>query len=445
MKIQIQALWLIFVLLLSSCSVNSYLSEREKEFGTSGKNKWLFHRLSDRDKGTSLAFPGYVIGIEKAKRKNIGAPSRKDIRKNNGLQSFGFNERNNWDSISNIKRWVLNDVKSMFLSSIFEFSSDQKPVDRITVSSIYDAYDPSFLADSKNAYQNGFDELEKFRILLMESITQKKVTHVFLFCMGWNSDQQEAIRNFNSLFLKIMDNANLSKEEFNPIFIGITWPSLWNEGFTNAFSFFNKTNDADEIGITWANLILNKAILSEKNKAKFKTVVLGHSFGAKLTSRATMSSSMLKEPSKPVDLLINLQSAYSINRYSKIKGIEPTADYVNWNKYVHHIALICSENDGAVKNGFYAPFAGGIRSYNRVLSHPEQYPNIDLVAYKKGVATTFKYAEQLLLIDASEIIRQEAYKKGGGAHSDIYNKEVSKMLWELIHSSTYGQLPDNAK
>jgi predicted alpha/beta hydrolase family esterase len=429
---------IIILTLLTSCSSSYFLKERETEFGTKGQKKWIFHRLSDRDKGTTLAFPGYIIGIEKAHRKRIGAPSRQSIHKQNGLEKFDFNQDNTWESMPKRKRKVLDDKKAMFISSIHKFHHQDNSINRIDVATIYDSYDSTYLNKSTDAFNQSFDELNDFQTELKKNISKNKITHVFLFSMGWNSDQQEAIRNFNSMFLKIIDNANKSEKEFRPLFIGITWPSKWNDGLSNVFSFFNKTNDADEVGMTWANYLLNKIILPEKNINRFKTIVVGHSFGAKLTSRATMSASMLKEEDTPIDLLINLQSAYSINRYSSTKGIEPTSDYVNWKKYANNIALICSENDKAVKAGFYAPFAGGIKSYNKVEKDKKgNYKGIDRIKYSVNPLTEFKPENQLLLIDASEVIKREAYKKGGGAHSDIYNEDVAELIWNLISSKTY--------
>ena len=438
MKKIIISILTIILTVLSSCSSSYFLKERETEFGTKGQKKWIFHRLSDRDKGTTLAFPGYILGIEKAHRSRIGAPSRQSIHKQNGLEKFDFNQDNTWESMPKRKRKVLDDKKAMFVSSIHKFYHRNTSINRIDVATIYDSYDATYLKRSTDAFKQGFDELNDFKTELARNVSKNKITHVFLFSMGWNSDQQEAIINFNSMFLKIINIANKSKKKFRPLFIGITWPSKWNDGFSNIFSFFNKTNDADEIGMTWANYLLNKVILPQKNINSFKTIVVGHSFGAKLTSRATMSASMLKEETTPIDLLINLQSAYSLNRYSSTKGIEPTSDYVNWKKYANNIALICSKNDKAVKAGFYAPFAGGIKSYNKVDKDMKgDYKGIELIKYSVTPSTDFNSENQLLLIDASEIIKREAYKKGGGAHSDIYNKDVAKLIWNLISSKTY--------
>jgi len=434
---------LIFIILatISSCaSKKKYLSQRENEFGTSGKHKWSFHRLSDRDKGTSLAFPGYIISIEKAYRKKIGAPSKKDL-KNNYLQSIGFNESSSWDSLPRQKRNILSDGKPTFISSIISFSLDNKTIPVIKSESFYDAYDNSYLKDHSDAYNQGLKYLEKFGDKILKDIERNKITHVFIFSMGWNADQQEAIRNFNSLYGKIIANSNNSNKEFRPLFIGFTWDSKWP---IPGVSIFNKTNDADEIGMIWANILLNKKLLNKDIKSpSFKTILIGHSLGAKLTSRMTMSASMLANNSRPVDLLINLESAYSINRYSlKQNGYEQAPDYMHWfdSLYVKNIALTCSKYDKANNIGKWAPYAGRYKTYTKVnksyIEGDSSYVNIETFEYKKTSNIHFNKGK-ILFIDASSVIKMNAYHKGGFAHSDIYNDEVSEMLWKLIEAATF--------
>lgn len=430
------AIWSLFAIFMISCSSPKYLEEKEKLYKTNGKNYWTFHRLSDRDKGLSLAFPGYIIGIEKAKRKLIGAPSMPYLKNGNALKNFGFDEETYlWDPLPYQKREILDDQKPTFISHIKEFKFENEVVPTIRVNSIYDIYSDENVIPT-SVYQNGNSELEKFGETIRLRIKNENITHIFFYVMGWNSGQQEAIRNFNSLFLRIIDQAK-SEEEFKPLFVGLTWPSHWNSKWYNLFSFFNKTNDADELGMMWANLFLNREILNEKYNIKAKTVVLGHSFGAKITSRAVMSASMLENKTQPVDLLINLQSAYSINRFS-YKGIEKAEDYLNWDNYANHIALVWSQHDKAVTKGFYAPFAGGKKAYKRV-SNPRTekfYPDFEIRKYTDQNPVIFTKPKQLYLIDGSDIIKYNAHYKSGKAHSDIYNDHVGNMVWNLIKSST---------
>lgn len=434
-KNKFQVLFSIIFVLFSNCASNKYLDSRENELGTTGNNSWSFHRLSDVDQGTTLAFPGYIIAIEKTKRKLIGAPGKYSNRNNQGLKMFDFKpEVYKWKDLPWEKKFVLNDQRPTFVSSIFKFDINLNEVNpRVRPFKIYDAYDVAFLKDAKSAYSEGLNALGDFKESIASDILEKKITHVFVYSMGWNTDQQESIRNFNSLFLKTLTRAEVKGKYFKPLFIGLTWPSKWPVPIV---SLVNKSNDADEIGMIWANLLINKSIASLKEKYNFKTIVLGHSLGAKLTSRAVMSASMLNKKHGPVDLLINLQSAYSVNRFSEKDHIETTTDYKYWEKYVNKIALIWSDKDYATKIGFWAPLAGAKWGYKKVKNNPIDFPDIEQVVYSdKGVS--FNKEKQFYMIDASSIINKESYNKGGNAHSDIYNNNVADMLWELIESATF--------
>lgn len=419
------------------CSSTKYLQEREREIGTKGPNRWVFHRLADRDKGTTLAFPGYIITIEKAWRNKIGAPSGRQLRKGRALKRYGFNDSiANWRTLPLPKRFMLNNPKPAFVSGITEFYFEDEIVPHIRARHFYDIYKTHNTIPADSVYDSGYRAIRQFSEHIKEQIDREKITHVFFYVMGWNTDQQEAVRNFNSLFLKLL-NQPKAEDDFRPLFIGLTWPSFWNQTPLNVTSFFNKTNDADEIGMMWANIFLNGNLLADRKK-QFEVVLLGHSFGAKLVSRAAMSASMLEGPSHPIDLMINLQSAYSINRYSEV-SLEPTEDYQDWFRYVDKIALIWSEYDSAATSGLHTPFAGSKRAYKKVISSrtKDNYPGIDTKRFKVNSPIEFDKQKQILLIDGSDVIRFGAYEKGGGAHSDIYNEEVAELIWKLVKSATF--------
>ena len=110
---------------------------------------------------------------------------------------------------------------------------------------------------------------------------------------------------------------------------------------------------------------------------------------------------------------------------------------MQWKKYVNKIALIWSKHDNATATAIWAPLAGGRKGHRRVKNKPGNYPGIERFTYHSKSGIAFTKPQQILLIDASEVIFRDAHFKSGKAHSDIYNPEVAKLLWQLIESSTY--------
>jgi hypothetical protein len=82
-------------------------------------------------------------------------------------------------------------------------------------------------------------------------------TLIILMATGWNTATDESIKNFND-WMKGVDVESHGASK--PIAIGISWQSTWH-GSLEIPSFANKSNDADEIGFTWANELVNRYIL----------------------------------------------------------------------------------------------------------------------------------------------------------------------------------------
>jgi Alpha/beta hydrolase family len=103
---------------------------------------------------------------------------------------------------------------------------------------------------------------------------------------------------------------------FRPLFVGIKWDSDWpRAGVLGVEDYWNKGSDADEIGLTWANL-LNRVLKEVRAEHGARIVAVGHSFGARLLSRAVHSAPLIVAgPSEPIDLFIRLQGAFPYRRF----------------------------------------------------------------------------------------------------------------------------------
>jgi hypothetical protein len=142
------------------------------------------------------------------------------------------------------------------------------------------------------------------------------------------------------------------------LFIGISWPSEWRSkflgGFISSLSYSVKADDADEVGILWVNRILWNILVPLKKERNIPLILIGHSFGARVITRAIFSHGLI-DPEKinkespetrqkstyDIDLAIGLQGAFSINRFIPGEGEEgspyrtfSTNTYVK--KFVHY-------------------------------------------------------------------------------------------------------------
>lgn len=63
---------------------------------------------------------------------------------------------------------------------------------------------------------------------LMVRLADRSLSHVIFHSHGWNTDFADALRQYGT-FLRALDGvlATYPLAGFNPIFVGITWPSVW--------------------------------------------------------------------------------------------------------------------------------------------------------------------------------------------------------------------------
>ncbi len=452
---------LISVLIVSCANVSKpKLIEREKFFGTDGENLSIFHRVAEQDGGLGLKFPGYLIGIEKSCKKNIGW--RKEYEKLNDEKFHG-----NDTYRKNIQN-ILDDSKRSFITHIVEYRMDSHK-GYIKEDFFYNAYDKCF--DPKNAYVKGFVSLDELRNRIFSDETP--YTHIFLYSMGWNTDQQESLRDYNSL-LSLMIKEYKGSGNFKPLFIGISWPSEWRSkflgGFISSMSYPVKADDADEVGVLWVNRILWNILVPLKKERNIPLILIGHSFGARIVTRAVFScglfdtSKITTKPTEPsqkndyaIDLVIGLQGAFSINRFIPGEGEEGSPYSAFYpEKYANKFIFTWSKYDFANPVAHFftgASHVGGFYGYEVSREHEEIFDQFKIetgntdCSYDvdfKGVCKednhqyewteSFSHPEKISIVDASELIRNKPYGKSGGAHSDIYTPGIARFIWDCMNS-----------
>jgi hypothetical protein len=470
---------IISMTFLVGCGGYPKLIEREKIYGTSGEDLSIFHRVAERDGGLGLKYPGYLIGIEKALREKIDFNDVEEI----------FNEEilgNNEDYIANVKKIIgKRQKKRTFISHIVEYSSGNSnykdSIPYIKERFIFNAYDKN--VDPKGIYSQGLKKLDELKGEIGKNLKNgTQYTHIFLYSMGWNTDQQESFRNYNSLLAQMIKSKN-RQESFNPLFIGISWPSEWRWKYfgdiVRLLSYGNKADDADEVGLIWVNKVLREILVPIKKDAKDKgkdipLILIGHSFGARVITRAVFSNGLVEieigdestenihtgnpfsepETSEPeeIDLVIGLQGAFSINRFIPEES-EEGAPYSEFSKYSNKFVFTWSRHDFANPVARWitgARHIGGLPGYKQsqkkefrdkfdhftieVDSNINNSYDVDYVGIKESQEWEQSFSERLKIsiVDATNLVKNKPYGKGGNAHSDIFTPGIASFIWDCI-------------
>lgn len=423
-----------------------------------------------RSEHFNLNEPGYIVGIEK-----------RNIRKNNEEFIAGINSNTPYDDSrfkpveetdkfskkQNVKykEVTSSQTKVMLVTQItknFPIPQIKKEdKENLIQEYLYNAYKENLNGDYD--FKRSFSEIDNIFCDLEEQLATAEeanvpYSHVLIMSMGWHTDQVETLWRSN----KILSNIRAAKDDkeknlkeqdkvkYKPLVIVLTWPSAWltisnfslEEKFGHLISYNNKADDADEIGFTWANWIVNHklpiAIEDEKIKKPPKIVLIGHSFGARLLSRALFSSGFIKSKHKTfnsVDLFIGLQGAVSAHRFVQ-KTSSEGAPYSDYSKLPTKLVFTTSSNDTANPWAYWltrGAHIGGYRGLN-VAKKKENEDIFDIVVWNEESPIVHKFTNKVLIVDASSII-----KTGGGttgeepsAHNDIIDLEMGKLIWNYI-------------
>jgi hypothetical protein len=485
-----------------------------------------FHVLA----AANLEVPGYIIGLEKAKKDIIGF-SKINLRSSKNLNDYNVSL---WKGCNPSKYLLYDDSKSQKQKSIIGISHSQEieqykkvnyvsqinkfsylnpddPKSNIVSESIYNSYECRSasndkicnhlssrkkeypcrgLADSK--YNSGWQSLLDLKSNINKDLKDAKkrskpYTHLIIYSMGWNTTQREAIQDFNFLEGNLIRLAKKDKElqNFNPLMIGITWPSDWamekGEGgvldriirpVRRMSSFFVKRNDADEIGDIFINILLRDVLLTINDRNKdLKLVLIGHSFGARVLTSAIFAdplSSNKKQKHEKIDLLIGLQGAFPVTRFVKDEGLRKHP-YFDFNKRIKRVVFTSSAYDKAVT--VIEPFTNYKRHYigsknahdyiakkypeifeNTIVDSCGNFVNNGLFAksdfekecfskeYKKPID---KNLHKIVYVDASKLINHLPKEGAGGAHGDIFHDGVTNFILNNIKMIGDNKTQDN--
>ena len=477
-----------------SALLSRYRKLVEYRLGTREWNALVFHRMADEPFGLAYRFPGFLIGVEQANRYLIGVPPGSNVTgQGKGKEGIGA---------------LLNDRRRTFVSHIVEFD-DRDPGTRadsadpshtgaapraemVKTKMIYNIYESP---DYENAFAKSFAQLDGLGEKLRAKLTAANgkpgaapnpegYSHILVYCMGWNTDQQESIRNYNSLmgFLAQAAGESPAGDSFRPLVIGMSWPAEWS--YLKPLSYLSKAGDADETGLVWGSYLLKKVLKPLKLDFGIPLVLVGHSFGARVLTRAAASNpdwiagvpgpayaEETDTAKKEIDLFIGLQGAVSANRFVRTgpltSGWWEGAPYADLVKQNTRFIFTWSKNDKANPVAAYVTGAnhlGGEFGHEFCVQHLEQFwpvlyagkgdkPRKRAWPYdsagqtydpEKGWGKVRYPAGKIFTMDVTSIVKDQPYGKGGGAHSDIYTPETGMLLWRSIEKFALGRMAETA-
>jgi hypothetical protein len=385
----------------------------EKIVGTESKTEILFHEML-KDFTLKLNNPGIILGIEKICRKKLSNGFKITPKNQRELYGIDLNKYVKHGLKKTIRRakYILNDSKIMTLTHWISFDKEYQRIQN------YNLYEN--LETNQNLLENSISQINEIKVFLDLKIKSEQYTHIILASTGWNNDQKKSIETYNK-WIEITKNAAKYKNiKFKPFIIGLTWPSAWKFASGNIISYFNKANDADEIGMTFANLLIWKALIPVlEGNSNTKLVLLGHSFGARILTRASHSKIILSEnieSNRKIDFMIAAQGAFSINRFLNKKSAEGNlyTTYHPWKKFI----ATSSKHDRAVDNVFYTTMIGNDKAVAKLLSAKSKLNFYKNIANSKGNLLETLEAKEYTIVVADNLI-YKGNTIGVKAHSDI--------------------------
>ena len=398
----------------------------------------------------NLAEDGLIIGFEK--RSVFGSEAREELLgeyAQQPLYSHLVEPLSGDEKITKVrnklfKSYVHQNTKVMMPTQIVSRINGVQQFE-------YNAY--SEHPDGIYDYTRSFQELSRIFESLKDAGTVKnKYTHVFVLNMGWNNDQTESMWRYNKIINNITSLAAEEDIHFKPFVVAITWPSVWrsisdfkpSKWFFHIVSYPNKTQDADELGMTWLNWIVNDqlpGIMDQSEERGQKLVLIGHSLGARILSRALFSSKHLLQAkdADSVDLMIGLQAAFSARRFvakggfegqpysefadKKAKLLFTTSKHDSANRIANYVTR-AKHLGGSFGKAFAKKHALGTRKQsNKAVYHIVDWAK---VAHKEPV-----YDNKVLLVDASNIV-VGSKKPKLSAHNDILDAPMAELMWHHI-------------
>ena len=397
-------------------------------------------------------YPLYLLGIEKP-RHNSATPyatTTPKIDKNN--LKIPKSDRN--------KIWsALDDSHSMTLTHILSIEQSNSQSKECF---IYNVYQDETAASwcqhnhitriekgNKKWTSEGWDALNQLGLEIKEVVQREKATHIIVLATGWNTEQYESYRDFDYWMKQLGDDFK-NKGDFRPIFVGISWESEWKglariPRIGSAMSINNKGNDADEIGFTWVNYLLNDVLkpVAASSNAQPKLVAIGHSYGSRIVLGSHYVRDIIaREPSSsdsyPVTL-IGLQAAFPTGRFVLNRGGKHPYNKAYKNPATVVITSSTADKATGMIDMLTTGYIGGKGGLDELLKHKEIYDDVIALPVfdtdSTGQPIQKPSQNKVSVYNATPFVNCQLQGTDSGAHSDVYDPEMGRFLGEIIRKS----------
>ena len=442
------AAYLGLVLGMSGCSTNSYYADAEYSLNTYRYYHVLDHISAYYPSGIALNFPGYIVAFEESPI-HLVSNRRDDLLLDESAGSAGY-------AVSRLLNALKFDVQ--YISQVTRYEGRPYGEGNCSLYSLYFDHGEALVDscsddprkgepgehDFGNAFVGSWDALDILGQRLERDLASGKYSHLLVAIMGLDTAQEEAIRNYTSIVSSIRKSGG---EEFNPLFIGVTWPSFyanrWFDPLWEALAYPPIADRADTLGLTWLGILLNDVVMPLGDRIEIN--VIAHSFGARAASMALCLGPLIRRASTPppsgnavgeIENFIGLAAAFSLRRFRRHGN--PFYEDIYYEEYcpsIKRFVFTASANDSAFTPVFWSESVGDyshMREYCRSLQ-PVSFSCS--AAMPDGVINGMRRDAKVNYIDTSRLMKYTMPGTEGGGHSDIYRPEVGRLLWTLIDGS----------
>jgi hypothetical protein len=449
---------LALLTLQGGCSHPRYYAEAEYALATHGHFASQGHFAVYYPSEIALDFPGYVVGIEMGDRAALlrdgdlvvdsfvhagSTVTRLTKELAFGISRFGESSGHVQDRLP-------------FISQVLRYTGRSHGVGNCALYSLYQSSLPPLMdfcdgdrrpqvenwANYRSAFADSWGAIDVLKDALRNDAASGNYTHLIVAMMGWRTPQEEAIRNFNSI---VRTTQLVGKDEFRPLFIGITWVAPWAgrwlDPVIEVLSYGNIAELADRLGLTWVGVLTDEVVMPLAQK--LPTTFITHSFGTRSASTAICIGPAIRRDATAVraprqgsvDRLIGFQAAFSLQRFKEEPLIFFYEDvyFPNDCDRARVIVLTASRHDQATKSILWADLAGNYR-YFKSFCRKNAGIIVSCASVDESGAIEDEYDARMkvLYLDATKLIRFRAAGTDGGAHSDMFRPPTGRLIWNLI-------------